>query len=154
MPHLVMPLFYSSKVETPFVSTTKFNTQQNEEQNEGGQMEVNSVVALKFHLVELEVTSDIGNILNIANPSDTTRWFKNVENHVPTKVNVPHIDSIALTFFNATVNVDSKVIMVGTNMDTKDVTFVQPYIATNLVNILPNISTTPKSVGLNIGVVL
>jgi len=44
--------------------------------------------------------------------------------------------------------------MVGTNMDTKDVTFVQPYIATNLVNILPNISTTPKSVGLNIGVVL
>jgi len=68
-----MPLFYSSKVETPFVSTTKFNTQQDEEQSEGGQMEVNSVVALKFHLVELEVTSDIGNILNIANPSDTTR---------------------------------------------------------------------------------
>ncbi len=121
-----MPLVDSSKVETPFGSTTKFNTQQNEEQNEGGQMEVNFVVALKFHLAELEVTFDIGNILNITNLSDTTRWFKNVENHVPTKVNVPHIDSIALMIFNATVNVDSKVIMVGTNMDTKDATFVQP----------------------------
>jgi hypothetical protein len=65
-------------------------------------MEVNFVVALKFH-PELEVTFDTVNIFNIANLSDTTRRSKSVKSHVPTKVNVPHIDLIALTNFGTIV---------------------------------------------------
>jgi hypothetical protein len=76
--------------------------QQNVEHNERGQMEVNFVVALKFH-PELEVASDTTNILDTANLFDTTRQSENVKSHVPTEINVLHIDSIALTNFVTTI---------------------------------------------------
>jgi hypothetical protein len=109
-------------------------------------MEVNFVVALKFHLAELEITSDIGNILDTTNLCNTTRQSENVKNHVPTKVNVLHIDSIALTIFDAMVNVDNKVFVVGTSMDTKDATLVQLETIANLATTLPNTSMTLENV--------
>jgi hypothetical protein len=39
-----------------------------------------------------------------------------------------------LTIFGATVNVDSKVLVVGTNIDTKDATLVQQETTANLVD--------------------
>jgi hypothetical protein len=42
-------------------------------------MEINFVVALKFHPAELEVTFDIRNIPDIVDLSDTTRQFKIVK---------------------------------------------------------------------------
>jgi hypothetical protein len=38
-------------------------------------MEENSIVALNFHPIELEVTFDIGNIFNVTNHSNITRQF-------------------------------------------------------------------------------
>ncbi len=54
--------------------------------------------------------------------------------------------------FSVTFNVDSKVLVVGTSMDTKDATLVQLETTANLVDTLPNTSTTLESIGLNIGV--
>jgi hypothetical protein len=54
--------------------------------------------------------------------------------------------------FSATFNVDSKVLVVGTSMDTKDATLVQLETTANLVDTLPNTSTTLEIIGLNIGV--
>jgi hypothetical protein len=144
-----MPPFDSNKVSVPFGSTTKSDI----EQSQGGQMEVNFVVAQKFHPTKLEVTYDIGNILDTIDYSDITQRSENVKNLVPTKINIPHIDSTTLMIFNATVNVDSKVLVIGTNMDTKDATLVQLETIAKLVNTLLNTSTALENINIGVEVV-
>ncbi len=68
---LVMPPFDSSKVQAHSGFTTEFGTHGHEEQSEGGQMEVDSIVAPKLHPIGLEVTFGTKNIFDIANLSNT-----------------------------------------------------------------------------------
>jgi hypothetical protein len=59
--------FDFSKVQAHSEFVTKSDIHGCEEYNEGGQMEVDSVVALKLHPSGLEVTFGTKNIFNIAN---------------------------------------------------------------------------------------
>jgi hypothetical protein len=51
--------------------------------------------------------------------------------------------------FSTIVKDDSKVLVVGTNIDVGDSTLIQLEIIVALTYIVPSASTTPKDVGLN-----
>jgi len=94
-----MPPLDFGMAQAPFGFAITFDTQQSEEQNEGGQMEIVFSVALKFHPIELEGT------FNTINIFDTTWGFRSLNIHVFVEVIAPCIDLIALMISNATVNV-------------------------------------------------
>jgi len=48
MPHLVLPPFDSNIMQAHFIFTSKSGTHESEEQNKGGKMEVDLVVALEL----------------------------------------------------------------------------------------------------------
>ncbi len=51
--------------------------------------------------------------------------------------------------FGTIVTDDSKVLVVGTNIDVGDSTLIQLETIVSLTYIVPSVSTTPKDVGLN-----
>jgi len=65
MPRLVMPPFDFGKAQVQFRSTYKSNTHRSDEQSEGEQMEVDSVVTSESHLTKLEVASRSGIIFSV-----------------------------------------------------------------------------------------
>jgi hypothetical protein len=83
-------------------------------------MEVDLVITSKSHPTELEITSNTRNIFNIADLFNATRESRNVKDHVPKAINMPHNDSTSPMICNATIQEDNKVPIVGTNMDIRD----------------------------------
>jgi hypothetical protein len=63
----VLSPFDSYKAHVHFESTYKFDMHKNEEQCEGGKMEVDLVVTLESWLTKLEITSNIGIFFYVAN---------------------------------------------------------------------------------------
>jgi hypothetical protein len=72
---------------------------------------------LKYHPTEFKIIFGIENIYGIVNLSNIVWGSINVKDFIPIKVNAPHIDSTTLVISSATINMDNKVSMVGTNMD-------------------------------------
>jgi hypothetical protein len=77
-------------------------------------MEVDYSVTLISHLTELEGTFDTMNIFDI------TGGFETLNIHIHAEVIMPPINSNALAIFGATINVDSKVLVIGISMGIKD----------------------------------
>jgi hypothetical protein len=70
-----MPPFDSGEMQVQFGFASESSTHRSEEQNEGGQMEVDSVIALKLHPTKLDVTFGTGNIFSITYLSSNAKGF-------------------------------------------------------------------------------
>jgi hypothetical protein len=81
-------------------------------------MEVDFGDAPISHPTKLEGTFDTMDIFYNA------RAIKTLNIHIPTEATMPPTDLNALVIFGVIVNVDSKILMVGINMDIRDLTLI------------------------------
>jgi len=110
--------------------------QQREEQNKGAQMEVDFGATLTFHPTELEATFGTMDIFDIIG------GFETLNVHIIAKATMPPIHLNALAIFGVTVNVNSKVFVVGISMDIKDLISIGLEIIANPTETLGKTSIT------------
>lgn len=108
------------------------------------------VVALESHPTKLEVTFGTRNISDIVNLFNIKGGSKIVQNLVPTRVSAPLDDSIAPMIFSAIIKDNSKVLLVGTNMDARDLTSIQSKTIINPIITTPSTSITLKNIRLDV----
>jgi hypothetical protein len=70
------------------------------------------------------VAFNTGNIFGIVDLFSTKRGSKIVRDLVPVRVSTPFDDSIAPMIFSATIKDDSKVHVVGTSIDARELTSI------------------------------
>lgn len=145
-----MPPFNSSKVQAQSEFASKSDMHRSKDKREGMQMEVDLVIALKLHLTEFEVTSNTINIFGTTDLSNDAQGSIFVQDHAFVGV-ITLFDVItAPIIFNVTIKDDNKVHIVGTGMNVEASISIRPKLATILVDIAPNTSTTPEDVRINV----
>jgi len=125
MPHLVMSPFDFGKAQAHFGSTLKSSTHGSEEHSEGGQMEVNLVVAPKSQPIKLKVVSNTKIIFGATYVFSIIKGFVLVQTLASAKAKTHSSGTTNLTFLGIIVKDKHMTLMVGTDMEAEGLILVQ-----------------------------
>lgn len=152
MPHLVMSPFDFGKAQAHFGSTLKSSTHGSEEHSEGGQMEVNLVVAPKSQPIKLKVVSNTKIIFGATYVFSIIKGFVLVQTLASAKAKTHSSGTTNLTFLGIIVKDKHMTLMVGTDMEAEGLILVQIKYIIILVATTPSSYVALKDVGLNVKV--
>ncbi len=147
-----MPPFNFSKVQTHSRFTSKSDRRGNEEQIEGGKMEVDSVVALKSRPIEPKVTSNTEILSGVAHGFSKVKGAALFPTSMPINIKVFFNGTIHRMLSNMTVNNERANSMVEFDMEGGTSILVQLETIVFFTTITLNLVVVMEILGLDVRV--
>lgn len=144
--------FDFSKTQAHFGSTLKSNTHGSEEHSEGGQMEVDLMVAPESQPIKLKVASNTKIIFGATDVFSIIEGFVLVQTLASAKAKTHFSSATNLALLGIIIKDKHMTLMVGTDMEAEGLILVQMKYIIIIVATTPSSYVALKDVGLNVKV--